>query len=109
MFAPSACLCFHLSVECVVPPLPPLQAYRHNPPYFPINEFGLLFSIIGGTLGIGVAVAVGILFAVQVCVCEGGGGTCAVKMCILNLIFNTTQMVVAGLNLQVVFIDRGSV
>ena len=61
----SACLCFHLSVDCVVPPLPPLQAYRHNPPYFPINEFGLLFSIIGGTLGIGVAVAVGILFAVH--------------------------------------------
>ena len=35
--------------------------------------------------------------------------TCAVEVCIESLIFNITQMVVAGLNLQVVFIDRGSV
>ena len=34
---------------------------------------------------------------------------CAVEVCIVNLIFNTTQIVVAGLNFQVVFIDRGSV
>ena len=50
----------------------PLQAYRQSPPYFPINEYGLLFAIIGGTLGVGVSLAVGILFAVQVrrlCVC----------------------------------------
>ena len=49
------------------------------------------------------AVAVGILFAVQVCVGVGRGGTCAVEVCggtravevcIRNLIFNTTQMVV---------------
>ena len=40
--------------------------------------------------------------------CEGGG-TRAVEVCIVNLIFNITQMVVAGLNLQVVCIDRRSV
>ena len=43
-----------------------------------------------------------------VCVC-GGGGACAVEVCIVNMVFNTVLMVIAGLNLQVVCIDRGSV
>ena len=58
---------------------PPPQAYRQNPPFSPINEYWLLFAIIGGTLGVGVSLVVGILFAVQVRRCGGwvGAHMCA--------------------------------
>jgi palmitoyltransferase len=40
--------------------------YLSNPPYFKINSFWIFFSLIGCTLGVGVALAVGILFYVQI-------------------------------------------
>ena len=73
---------FHCPLSALLFPYH-LQAYRQSPPYFPINEYWLLFAIIGGTLGVGVSLAVGILFAVQVSQLRGSVYVCVcVRVCI---------------------------